>query len=282
MQVLANIAKRLQTMHEAGYAHRDLKPANVMWLPRENQWTLIDFGCAAAIGEEGPLSFTLAYAAPEVIAVWQSGVKKCMSTGAVDAWALGVMVYEMLTGRTAFDVFMQGRDAVRTSLLHLSRATMCHNFFIQRVALISLLASDILCNVFEGRAHGPTIQRLGNLIHEYLVPKPQTVLLQVVAQLLGNQPLPWENMSQADRRKLGAFRGPILQLLSRDPSQRPTMPEFYHACNSIFSTSTTYTSGGTNTAMASGNTGKVAEPPVESPALPDTVDVTRTMNGPGP
>ena len=117
VQVLANIAKRLESMHAAGYAHRDLKPANVMWLPRENQWTLIDFGCAAEIGREGPLSFTLAYAAPEVIAVWKSGVKKCMSTGAVDAWALGVMVYELLTGKSAFDVFMQGRDVVRLSLL---------------------------------------------------------------------------------------------------------------------------------------------------------------------
>ena len=117
MQVIANLAQRLQSMHEAEYAHRDLKPANVMWLPRENQWTLIDFGCAAEIGREGPLSFTLAYAAPEVIAVWKSGVKKCMSTGAVDAWALGVMVYELLTGKSAFDVFMQGRDAVRLRLL---------------------------------------------------------------------------------------------------------------------------------------------------------------------
>ena len=117
VQVLANIAKRLESMHAAGYAHRDLKPANVMWLPRENQWTLIDFGCAAEIGREGPLSFTLAYAAPEVIAVWKSGVKKRLSTGTVDSWSLGVMVYELLTGKSAFDVFMQGRDEVRLSLV---------------------------------------------------------------------------------------------------------------------------------------------------------------------
>ena len=58
-----------------------------------------------------------AYAAPEVIAVWKSGVKKCMSTGAVDSWSLGVMVYELLTGKSAFDVFMQGRDEVRLSLV---------------------------------------------------------------------------------------------------------------------------------------------------------------------
>ena len=42
MQVIANLAARMKDMHEAGYAHRDLKPANVMWLPRENRWTVID------------------------------------------------------------------------------------------------------------------------------------------------------------------------------------------------------------------------------------------------
>ena len=71
MQVLANVALRLAEFHAAGYVHRDLKPANVMWLPRENRWTVIDFGCAGKIGATVPLSFTLVYAAPEVIGAVQ-------------------------------------------------------------------------------------------------------------------------------------------------------------------------------------------------------------------
>lgn len=31
-----------------------------------------------------------------------------------------------------------------------------------------------------------------------------------------------------------------MQLLNRDPSQRPSMPEFYNQCNSVFTSSTTY------------------------------------------
>lgn len=112
LQVLANVAQRLEAMHRAGYAHRDLKPANVMWLPRENQWTLIDFGCAAKVGREAPLSFTLAYAAPEVIISWTSGKKTIQATEEMDAWSLGVMVFELLTGVPAFDPFMQGREEV--------------------------------------------------------------------------------------------------------------------------------------------------------------------------
>jgi serine/threonine protein kinase len=71
VQVLANVALRLAEFHAAGYVHRDLKPANVMWLPRENRWTVIDFGCAGRVGESVPLSFTLVYAAPEVVSALQ-------------------------------------------------------------------------------------------------------------------------------------------------------------------------------------------------------------------
>jgi len=38
-----------------------------MWLAWQNRWTVIDIGCVARVGEEAPLSFTLAYAAPEVV-----------------------------------------------------------------------------------------------------------------------------------------------------------------------------------------------------------------------
>eukprot|EP00892_Ulva_mutabilis_P011411 jgi/Ulvmu1/8642/UM046_0047.1 len=115
--VLANVAARLRDMHAAGYAHRDLKPPNVMWLPRENRWTVIDFGCAARIGETAPLSFTLAYAAPEVIAAMHAGERTIAATGALDVWAVGVMAFEMLTGATAFAMPFVSKDDVIAQLL---------------------------------------------------------------------------------------------------------------------------------------------------------------------
>jgi serine/threonine protein kinase len=51
---LRNIAQRMAEYHAARYVHRDLKPGNVMWLPRTNRWTVIEFGCAARRGCGAP------------------------------------------------------------------------------------------------------------------------------------------------------------------------------------------------------------------------------------
>jgi eukaryotic-like serine/threonine-protein kinase len=104
-------------MHEAGFVHRDLKPANVMWLPRENRWTIIDFGCAARIGTLAPLSFSLAYAAPEVVLAFEMGAKSIESSPALDAWSLGVMAFELLTRSPAFRLVTDGRARVRLSVI---------------------------------------------------------------------------------------------------------------------------------------------------------------------
>jgi serine/threonine protein kinase len=94
--------------------HRDIKPGNIMWLPRQNRWTLIDFGCAARTGDCAQLGFTIAYAAPEVIQAFQGGVKRIVVTEALDAWSLGVLAIEVFTGAPAFDR-LASLDDVRIS-----------------------------------------------------------------------------------------------------------------------------------------------------------------------
>jgi serine/threonine protein kinase len=73
--MILQLAHRIKQLHALGYVHRDLKPANVMWLPRENRWTLIDFGCVARTGQAARLGFSLTYAAPEVVAAYRRGAQ---------------------------------------------------------------------------------------------------------------------------------------------------------------------------------------------------------------
>ena len=67
-----------------------LKPANVIWLPSNNEWTLIDFGCASRTGADAPLSFSLWYAPPEVITAYKAGKHTLVADPSADVWALGV------------------------------------------------------------------------------------------------------------------------------------------------------------------------------------------------
>lgn len=103
------IADALAHAHERGIVHRDLKSANVVITP-EAQVKLIDFGIAVPLPKrdadavtrtmEAPVSSapvgTLAYMAPEVL----NGQD---ATARSDIWSLGVLLYEMASGRLPFE-----------------------------------------------------------------------------------------------------------------------------------------------------------------------------------
>jgi tetratricopeptide (TPR) repeat protein len=98
--VLAQVAEGVLAIHEAGKLHRDLKPSNVLVTP-DTRAVLLDFGIAAQLqasqgdstAKEG-LVGTLSYMAPEQ-AAGRAGT-------ASDWYAIGVMLYQALTGRLPY------------------------------------------------------------------------------------------------------------------------------------------------------------------------------------
>ena len=60
--------------------------------------------------------------------------------------------------------------------------------------------------------------------------------VQLYAQLMGEEPLPWEGdrLTADVTHKLGVFAESVLALLSRDPDARPSMHEFAQSCEDIF------------------------------------------------
>lgn len=61
VQIISDIAERLEKLHENGYVHRDLRPHNLMWLERRARWAMLDCSCVAPAGLAlaGALQFPL-------------------------------------------------------------------------------------------------------------------------------------------------------------------------------------------------------------------------------
>ncbi|MBI3927351.1 MAG: serine/threonine protein kinase [Armatimonadetes bacterium] len=105
----------LEHAHSQGVVHRDLKPENVMITARD-QVKIMDFGLALRQGEGGNLTRTgEILGTPGYISPEQASAKKDVGPPA-DQYAVGVMAFEMLAGRTPF----QHEDPFQLVFKHLT------------------------------------------------------------------------------------------------------------------------------------------------------------------
>ncbi|MCA9585652.1 MAG: protein kinase, partial [Myxococcales bacterium] len=102
------IARGLLKAHAAGVVHRDLKPANVFLTTRDNGQLfvkILDFGVSKLLGDEGYGPKITGTGAPVGTPLYMSpeqaeGLEDC--DGRADIWSLGAVMYEALSGKSAF------------------------------------------------------------------------------------------------------------------------------------------------------------------------------------
>jgi eukaryotic-like serine/threonine-protein kinase len=123
LELFLTICDAVAHAHARLIVHRDLKPGNIM-VTAEGAVKLLDFGVAKLLDDDGAAPeataarlrmFTPAYAAPEQ-------VRGEPTTTAVDVYALGVLLFELLTGRSPYAGATREGSAVEQAVLHVEPA----------------------------------------------------------------------------------------------------------------------------------------------------------------
>jgi serine/threonine protein kinase len=151
----AEIAHALSIIHTAGIVHRDLKPGNIM-VRDDGTVALIDFGISQHIDDAAnaaaqPIAGTPYYISPEQARGEPTDAR-------TDLYALGVMLYQMLTGEKPFTG--ETTDAILDQHRHAAVPRLPAHLAIYQTLLDKLLAKDTSQRLANAREVSEIIERL--------------------------------------------------------------------------------------------------------------------------
>ncbi|HYP53709.1 MAG TPA: serine/threonine-protein kinase, partial [Pyrinomonadaceae bacterium] len=193
VDIARQLCAGLHAVHERGVLHRDLKPANVM-IDENGNVRLTDFGLAALgeeLGGDGVRAGTPAYMSPEQLAGRDVSVRS-------DIYSLGLVLYEIFTGRRAFEA-----------------ATLPKMLELRKSLTAPTSPSDGVKDL------DPLVERVVERCLEQDAEKRPATALQVAAALPGGDPL---------QAALAAGETPSPEMVAAAPKEGVLRPAVAVAC----------------------------------------------------
>jgi serine/threonine-protein kinase len=177
-ELVAKLARAVDYAHRRGVLHRDLKPANVLLDPDGTPY-VTDFGLAKTVGDDGQTRTGAVLGTPGYMPPEQARGEKGL-TPAADVYALGAILYELLTGRPPF----QGPSPLDTILEVLEREPD-HPRAVNPAADKDLALIALKCLQKDPARRYPTAAALADDLDRFLAGEPITVRRQAALHRVG-------------------------------------------------------------------------------------------------
>ncbi|KAI5837658.1 kinase-like domain-containing protein [Morchella snyderi] len=113
-EITRQVLKGISVLHQRDICHRDLKPENILVAALDPIHVKItDFGASKRLvnTEARSMVGTIGYIAPELLGVWRTGARNRLYGYPADLWAMGCILYELLSFRRPFDTGASGEMA---------------------------------------------------------------------------------------------------------------------------------------------------------------------------
>ena len=182
LNIAIQICAGVGAAHRLGVVHCDVKPQNVILTP-EGQIKVTDFGIARAFSAAAPVGYTESvWGTPHYFSPEQAAGEQ--PTPASDVYSIGIILFEMLTGRLPFE----GDNQQQLALAHLRDAPPPVTQFNPQIPLpLEQIVSQTLAK--EPARRYRTADQLGRILIEYQYDAEQATGLQARASVTASQPI---------------------------------------------------------------------------------------------
>jgi len=261
LEIARGIAEGLGAAHAKGLVHRDIKPDNIL-LAREGQhWVpkIADFGIVATkdSGHQtrtGNMLLTMAFAAPEQ---W-AGTRAADLDGRTDLYALGGLLFDMLTGRPVFDA----ENYHEWAQSHINTPPRAPSSLRPELTNWKGLDELVLRLLAKDRNLRPqNVPELLALIDAIVYAPPVSVVAHPDAPAQ-QPPIPLANIAAADAQAslpLSTDDPPLAQIPSAQPPPLPTQSFAAHQPSAAYKSRNKATKAAARQSLASSDTDPIAK-----------------------